>query len=911
MTGLLGAGLATLTGRHVGRFGARRRLRASPGFAYGALLDFSLMVTYGGEQSLDRFLAISARGRALQHRPRGRQRRPGAGRRPGDGPDAAPLPAPLRVRLEAARAGADGARGRCRGGRACLIAALLIAGPVAARRAGGRRGRRARRGASPGCAAAQNDDGGFGFAPGEESSPAMTGWAVLGLEAAGVNPLDVDRGDATPISYLRRERRRDHAPPATSSARSSSSRGAGLDPRHFQGHDLVGRLLARRGEDGSWGGQVNQTAFGILALRAAGATSGNGRSAAWLRDAPEPRRRLGLRRRGRRATPTAPAPRCRRLAASGQQRRRSGRGVAYLRGVQRPGGGFALGGRRGQRPVDGLGGPGPGRRGRLAGLGPRGRPLAARLPRRASRPRDGHYRYSSSSDQTPVWVTGQALLAVNGSRLPARAGAQGTAPTRAGVTGPSAAGGSAKRRPGDGGAEAGSGRSATRGERRGPARGRSPPRCPSPPASAHAATTERGRHPGLADRRSPPRRCRGRGLGRLGALPAPPARRAGGRPLASLPSMEVEEAIRTRRTHKAYRPEPVDREHARGAARPGPLGPQPQPDQSLALPGDRPAGAGAAQGGRRARVGRRSSTARRPWSSAPARSPATRSRTRRTCTPPPAPPTSSCSPPTAAGSPSYWRTPEVLRTPEGRAAVGHARRRALRRPAPPRRRRSRSSARRSGCPPTRSSSSSTMISRDRRARRRSQEHPFDVVVSAAASPAPAWRSTRPRAATRWRCVERDDFGQGTSSRSSKMVHGGLRYLQNFDLGLVREALLERQLLVQLAPHLVYPTPFLVPALGEEPPRPAHRDRPEHVRRDGDLAHRARAQPAQASTRRRPSYWSPDRHRTISGRGGRRADPGARAAGPELRLPLLRLPDRRRRGWCSPSSARPSASARWC
>ena len=48
-----------------------------------------------------------------------------------------------------------------------------------------------------------------------------------------------------------------------------------------------------------------------------------------------------------------------------------------------------------------------------------------------------------------------------------------------------------------------------------------------------------------------------------------------------------------------------------------------------------------------------------------------------------------------------------------------------------------------------------------------------------------------------------------------MVHGGLRYLQNFDLGLVREALLERQLMVQLAPHLVYPTPFLVPAFGDD------------------------------------------------------------------------------------------------
>src|SRR6185436_7235628 len=58
-------------------------------------------------------------------------------------------------------------------------------------------------------------------------------------------------------------------------------------------------------------------------------------------------------------------------------------------------------------------------------------------------------------------------------------------------------------------------------------------------------------------------------------------------------------------------------------------------------------------------------------------------------------------------------------------------------------------------------------------------------------------------------LERGDYAEGTSSRSSKMVHGGLRYLQNLDLGLVREALLERQLMVQLAPHLVYPTPFLV------------------------------------------------------------------------------------------------------
>ena len=88
-------------------------------------------------------------------------------------------------------------------------------------------------------------------------------------------------------------------------------------------------------------------------------------------------------------------------------------------------------------------------------------------------------------------------------------------------------------------------------------------------------------------------------------------------------------------------------------------------------------------------------------------------------------------------------------------------------------------------------------------------------------------------------VERDDFSCGTSSRSSKMIHGGLRYLQNFDLGLVREALVERQLMVRLAPHLVKPLPFLVPAFEGARLRPAHRHGAEHVRRDVAAATRGR------------------------------------------------------------------------
>ncbi len=110
-------------------------------------------------------------------------------------------------------------------------------------------------------------------------------------------------------------------------------------------------------------------------------------------------------------------------------------------------------------------------------------------------------------------------------------------------------------------------------------------------------------------------------------------------------------------------------------------------------------------------------------------------------------------------------------------------------------------------------------------------------------------------------LERHDYAVGTSSRSSKMVHGGLRYLQNFDLGLVREALLERQLMVRLAPHLVYPTPFLVPSLGEQ-----RRSRQLGI---GLNMYDVMATTRAGRSRRRGSreepddyYWSPDRHRTI-------------------------------------------------
>ncbi|HEY1567943.1 MAG TPA: glycerol-3-phosphate dehydrogenase/oxidase [Solirubrobacteraceae bacterium] len=114
-------------------------------------------------------------------------------------------------------------------------------------------------------------------------------------------------------------------------------------------------------------------------------------------------------------------------------------------------------------------------------------------------------------------------------------------------------------------------------------------------------------------------------------------------------------------------------------------------------------------------------------------------------------------------------------------------------------------------------------------------------------------------------VEQADFASGTSSRSSKLVHGGLRYLQSFDLGLVREALLERQLMVRLAPHLVRPLPFVVPAFDGS-------RRPDRLTGIGLNMYDVMAAPplrGRRSARRAAAAdgdtdWSPARHRLIDG-----------------------------------------------
>ena len=59
-------------------------------------------------------------------------------------------------------------------------------------------------------------------------------------------------------------------------------------------------------------------------------------------------------------------------------------------------------------------------------------------------------------------------------------------------------------------------------------------------------------------------------------------------------------------------------------------------------------------------------------------------------------------------------------------------------------------------------------------------------------------------------VEKDDLASATSSASTKLIHGGLRYLEHYEFRLVRESLIERERLLNMAPHIIWPMRFVLP-----------------------------------------------------------------------------------------------------
>jgi energy-coupling factor transport system substrate-specific component len=408
--GIFGAALA-LGGRNISRLG----LAAACGFAgvvYGALLNFSLMATYGGDLSLERFGVLQARAIPfdLAHVAANVALALVAG------PAMVRMLGRFRERFEwrrgigspAPRSGGltPGLRG---GGVAALLLLAVVLGALAPARAGASELSRA----ADWLVAAQNGDGGFGSSPEDGSGAEMTGWAMLGLEAAGRNPLDVARAGRTPVDYLRGAIDQLQSP-GDLARTIVALEGAGIDPRRFAGADLVSRLLAKRRDNGSYEGWPNSTAFAVIALRAAGAAGALTPSLSWLRKVQNDDGGWGDVP-GSPSTADGTGAVMQALSRDSEAVRR---GLSYLRGAQRPGGGFPLGGNSAVNTqstawaIQGIlaagGDPDSFRRGGASALDYLANQQAS----------DGHYRYSKSSDQTPVWVTGEVLVAAARKYLP-------------------------------------------------------------------------------------------------------------------------------------------------------------------------------------------------------------------------------------------------------------------------------------------------------------------------------------------------------------------------------------------------------------------------------------------------------------------------------------------------------------
>jgi energy-coupling factor transport system substrate-specific component len=263
---------------------------------------------------------------------------------------------------------------------------------------------------------AQNSDGGFGGAPGSGSTALHTGWAALGLAAAGINPADVSQGGNSVVDYVRA-----HAGQLGDTGDLERAvltlRAAGVSVRSFEGHDLVADLLRRRSRNGSWSGNNTWTSFGILSLKAAGGVSVS-RSASWLARQQNRDGGFGFQPHAASTADDTGAA----LQALGAAGRRGSktvrRAVAYLRRARHADGGF--GQMRSQASNS------QSTAWAVQGLVAVGRSAGSRPLRylRSLQGSDGSIRYSRGSRQTPVWTTAQALDALERKAFPIRAPAR-------------------------------------------------------------------------------------------------------------------------------------------------------------------------------------------------------------------------------------------------------------------------------------------------------------------------------------------------------------------------------------------------------------------------------------------------------------------------------------------------------
>ena len=281
---------------------------------------------------------------------------------------------------------------------------------------------------------AQNKDGGFGADAGQGSTGLYSGWAGLGLAAAGRNPRDL-KHDL--IAYVRAHPR-DVGDLGEIDRTILLLRAAGLKPK-LGNRDLVKEVLAKRRPNGSFSNRVNTTAFAIFALRAAGrGDRAVKQGARWIASQANPDGGFNFAVKGAASGIDDTGAALQALVAAGRKRTPTARRAArFLARRQNPDGGYPL------QP----GGPSNAQSTAWAvqalvavGRNPdRQKRNGARSPiaylRSLTTP-SGKVRYSRTSSQTPVWVTAQALAALARKPFPlapvprARKAAPPAAPAR-------------------------------------------------------------------------------------------------------------------------------------------------------------------------------------------------------------------------------------------------------------------------------------------------------------------------------------------------------------------------------------------------------------------------------------------------------------------------------------------------
>jgi energy-coupling factor transport system substrate-specific component len=257
---------------------------------------------------------------------------------------------------------------------------------------------------------AQNRDGGFGPVPGTASSRLYSGWAGLGLAAAGRNPRDVHRRGGRSIAAYE-ERRVSEIGEVERTVLIASA--AGLSPRDFAGKDLIALILGKRRPDGSIAGYVSYTTFGVLALRSAHVSPGSA-TVKWLVGSQNADGGFGVARASTSDSDMTGAA-LQALAVVGRRGQAvTQRAVAWLRANQNDDGGFGqFRGRDSNTQSTAYAVQG------LVAAGAGGSTLTRALAYlRGLQRSDGSVRYSATSAQTPVWVTAQALMALERKPLP-------------------------------------------------------------------------------------------------------------------------------------------------------------------------------------------------------------------------------------------------------------------------------------------------------------------------------------------------------------------------------------------------------------------------------------------------------------------------------------------------------------